>query len=318
MNFLRLLPVFGIALIGAAPAFAADKVHLGKAEAVPLSFIPADIGVEKGFFAKYGLDVEISDMGGDAKLQQALAAGSLDFGMGSGPSMAFAVKGSPSIAVAAFAAEPRNMIVLVNADSPLKTVDDLKGKLIGVSSKGSLTDWLANRIAVRENWEPGSIRTLGLGTFDASFAAVRTHQTDAMVTAVEKGLQFEQQGIGRILLGFETIAPHFHTHVVLARRALITENPDLVTRFLKGFFAAIHFMKTNKDESVAIAAKNLRQDPAVMSHSYDREIAMLENDGHFDPEAIALLKESFVEMGTLPEKPRDDQMFVSTFVPVKP
>jgi ABC-type nitrate/sulfonate/bicarbonate transport system substrate-binding protein len=318
MNALRLLPLLGIALFGTSPAFAADKVHLGKAEAVPLSFIPADIGVEKGFFAKYGLDVEIADMGGDAKLQQALAAGSLDFGLGSGPSMAFAVKGSPSIAVAAFAAEPRNMVVVVTADSPIKTVEDLKGKMLGVSSKGSLTDWLANRIAVREKWEPGSIRTLGLGSFDANFAATRTHQTDGMVTAVEKGYQLEQQGIGRILFGFETIAPHFHTHVVLARRTLIAENPELVTRFLKGFFAAIHFMKTNKAESVAIAAKNLRQDPEVMSRAYDREIAMLEDDGHFDPEAIALLKESYVEMGTLPEKPTDAQMFVSKFVPVTP
>lgn len=311
--------LLGVFVCGAAHASkAADTIHLGKAEAVPWTFIPADIAVEQGFFAKYGLDVEITDMGGDAKLQQAMAAGSLDFGLGSGPAMAFAAKGAPAMAVAAFAGSPRNMVIVVAADSPLHDTEDLKGTLIAVSSIGSLTDWLAKRIGVQSGWGPTSVRTLGLGTFDASFAAVRTHQVDGMVTAAEMGYQLEAKHTGRILTGLEDYAPHFITHVVFARRQLIADKPDLVARFLKGFFSAIRFMKKNKIETTIIAARVLHQDPEVMSRAYDREIAMMEDDGSFDPQAIEVLKQSWVEMGTLPDKPADDLLFATKFVPINP
>ena len=55
-----------------------------------------------------GLDVEISTFRGDGQLQQALAAGSVDFGFGSGPGMGYASKGVPAHAVAAVANRPAN------------------------------------------------------------------------------------------------------------------------------------------------------------------------------------------------------------------
>jgi hypothetical protein len=55
-----------------------------------------------------------------------------------------------------------------------------------------------------------------------------------------------------------------------------------------------------------------------MDKTYDYEISMLETDGHFDPEAVAVLKDSFVGMGILTEKPADDQLFTTKFLPVKP
>src|SRR5208282_2021765 len=121
------------------------------------------------------------------KLQQALAADSVDFGLGSGPSMAFAVKGSPVIAVAAFAAEPRNISVVVAPDSAIKTVADLKGKLLAVTTAGSLTEWLAKRIGVQEGWGPGGVRTIALGPFEAFMSALKTNQIDGMMVATEKG-----------------------------------------------------------------------------------------------------------------------------------
>ncbi len=133
---LRLVAIgFALAIASEfAPASAADTVHAGKAAAPVWTFTLLDIGIEQGIFAKYGLDVDITSFAGDAKIQQAMASGSIDFGLGSGPSMAFAVKGIPVIAVAAFAREPRNLGIIVAADSPAKTAADLKGKLVGVPS----------------------------------------------------------------------------------------------------------------------------------------------------------------------------------------
>ena len=79
-----------------APAHAAEKLRVGKAVAFAWTFTPLDIGIQTGIFAKHGLEIEASDATGDAKLQQALTADSLDVGIGSGPGMAFMAKGVPS------------------------------------------------------------------------------------------------------------------------------------------------------------------------------------------------------------------------------
>jgi NitT/TauT family transport system substrate-binding protein len=314
----------GTLLVGAAllaciaAASAADKVRAGKAADVAWTFTVLDVGMAQGIFQKYGIDVDISAYGGDAKLQQALASNSLDFGLGSGPSMAFTVKGAPSIAVAAFAAEPRNISITVKADSAIKTVADLKGKLVGVTTAGSLTEWLAKQMATQEGWGENGIRIAALGTFQASLPALETNQIDGIVVAVESGYQLEEKHVGRIVVGMERYAPHFITHVVFARKELVQQNPDVVRRFLQGFFATIHFMKTNKEATIAVGEKILNLSPEVMNKTYDYEISMFEDDGHFDPQALATLRKSFVDMGTLPAAPTDAQLFDSQFVPVKP
>ena len=300
------------------PAAAADQVRAAKASNVAWSFIELDLGVEQGIFAKNGIDLEISALGGDAKLQQALAAGSIDFALGSGPSMAFAAKGAPAKAVAAFAGAPRNISVIIANDSTIKSVADLKGKLLGVTTAGSLTDWLAHRIAVAEGWGLDGIRTVALGTFDAATSALVTHQIDGNMGATEAGYLLEEKGQAHDLVGMEKYAPNFITHVVFARNDLVASNPDLVSRFLKSFFGSIALMKANKEKTVEVAQSVLHMSPAVADKTYDYEISMLETDGHFDPAAVAVLKDSFVDMKILDSKPSDDQLFTTQFIPVKP
>ncbi len=305
-------------LAGIGSAAAADKAHVGKAQGAAWTFLPVNVGVEQGFFAKEGLDIEIIDLAGDAKVQQALAAGSVEFGLGSGPGMAFAVKGSPAIAVAAFAGPPRNISATVLADSSVKTVADLKGKLISVSTAGSLTDWLTRQMALREGWGPDGVRIVALGAIDAAVAALKARQVDAVVLATEAGFQLEERKEGRIIVGMDKYAPRFITHVVFAQKHLVQDDPALVVRFLKGFFASIAFMKANKAAVTALSERVLHFSPTVASRSYDYEIAMFEGDGRFDPPSVETLKRSFAEMGTLDRKPDDDELFTTKFLPIKP
>jgi len=296
----------------------ADKVHVAKSADVAWTFVVLDIGQQLGIFAKYGIDVEISALAGDAKVQQALAAQSIEFGLGSGPSMAFVAKGAPVYAVAAFAAEPRNISVVVGPNSPIKTVADLKGKKLSVTTAGSLTDWLAHRIGVQEGWGTDGVTTVALGAFAASLAALRTGQIDGMMAAIEAGYGLEEKGEGKILVGMEKYAPKFITHVVYARKDLIADKPDVVSRFLKGFFATIAFENANKEKTTEIAMQVLRQSKPVMDRTYDYEISMFEDDGRFDPAAVEVIKDSFVGMGILDHKPPNEELFTTKFVPVKP
>src|SRR5215471_19029075 len=120
--------VVAIGLALAAPTGAAEKLRVGKAVPEAFSFVPLDIGMKKGFFQKYGVEAEAVAFAGDAKMQQAMASDSIDIALGSGPAMAFIVKGSPVKAIAAMAGPPLLLTLVVRDDGTVKTVADLKGK----------------------------------------------------------------------------------------------------------------------------------------------------------------------------------------------
>jgi NitT/TauT family transport system substrate-binding protein len=314
----RIALIAALALIGTPAAHATDHVRVGKAQSTAWTFLPVDVGVEEGFFAKQGVDIEETSLGGDAKVQQALAAGSIDFGLGSGPGMALAVKGGVAIGVAAFADSPRNISMVVLPDSPIKKIADLKGKLIAVSTVGSLSDWLSKQMAIQEGWGQDGVHTVPLGAAAASLAALKAKAVDALIIATEAGLQLEERKEARIVTTMDRYAPHFITHVVFTQKSRVASNPGQVERFLKAFFASIAFMKAHKEQTSVIAEHVLDDSPAVAHNVYDSEIGMLNDDGRFDPQAVAVLKQSYVDMGTLAEKPADDVLFTTQFLPVKP
>jgi len=315
MNSIKALLVLSLLMVSAAQAN--DRVRVGKSQASAWTFLLIDIGIEHGFFAKQGIEIESADLAGDAKLQQGLAAGSIDFGLGSGPGMAFAAKGSPVIAVAAFAGPPRNIGAIVLRDSNIEKVTDLKGKTIAVSTTGSLSDWLAKQMAIQEGWGQDGIRAAPLGAIPTSIAALKTKQVDAVVLAVEAGLRLEEQNEGRVLATMDRYAPNFITHVVFAQKSLVASNPDLVRRFLQGFFDAIAFLKTHKEETSRLAERVLLHSPSLARKVYDLEAGMFSDDGRFEPLAITTLKKSFIDMKTLRSEPADAELFTTQFVPIK-
>ncbi len=317
-SFLPIVALLGGAVALAAPAVAADKVRVGKAVGSMWVFVPMDIGVEQGIFAKYGLDVEVSTMTGEAKMAQGLTANSLDIGLAGPQGAALSVKGAPLLGVAVLTNQPRNFAVVVAADSPIKTVADLKGKQVSGASAGGLPEWLVRHLAVTQGWGPDGIKSIALGSPSASLAAVQTHQVDAMMTATATGISLEEQGKGRIVTTMGDSVPKFHTEIIFARTGFMQDNPDVLKRFLKGVFASIDFVKKNKDKTDETAARILNLSPAIMGKIYDSEISTFSKDGSFDPEALAVLKQSFIDMAILPEKPTDDQIITTKFVPITP
>ena len=300
-----------------APAHAAEKLRVGKAVAFAWTFTPLDIGIQTGIFAKHGLEIEASDATGDAKLQQALTADSLDVGIGSGPGMAFMAKGVPAKAVAAMAGVPRNMAVMVGYNSTAKAVDDLKGKKLGVTTVGSLTDWIGKRINTLKGWGAEGITTVPIGGMPPARAAIKTGQIDGYIGALETGYALEEAKEWRVITTATPFVDQFITHVFFVREDVIAKRPEAVRAFLKGWFETIAFMKANKDKTVEITSKVLNLSPAVIGRAYDEQIPIFSTDGTFDPKAVTALKQSFIEMGLLKEIPDDRVMFTTQFVPVK-
>jgi ABC-type nitrate/sulfonate/bicarbonate transport system substrate-binding protein len=306
-----------LALSLVSPASAAEKLRVGKAVAFAWTFTPLDVGIQAGIFAKHGLEIEASAFGGDARMQQALAADSIDVGIGSGPGMAFMAKGVPAKAVGAMYGVPRNMAVMADYNQPIRTVDDLRGKKLGVTTVGSLTDWIGKRINAQKGWTTNGITTVPIGGMQPARAAVKTGQLDGYIGALESGYQLEENKEWRVITSAAPFVDHFITHVFFAREDLIAKRPEAVRAFLKGWMDTIAFMKANKDKTVEITSKVINVSPSVAGRAYDEQVPNFSTDGTFDPKSVALLKQSFIEMGLLKETPDDKVMFTTQFVPVK-
>ncbi len=304
-------------ILSATPSFGAsfELLRVGKSVPEAFSFVPLDVGMRVGLFRKYGVEIEASALSGGARLQQALAADSIDIGLGSGPEMAAIEKGSPVKAVAAMAGAPRLLALLVRPDGAVKSVADLKGRKIAVSTVNSLTAWLVSELSRQQGWGPNGIDVIPLGATPGQFAALKTHQIDGLVADIATLLQAEANGTGRILFRFGDLVKDFHIHVIFATDKLIAQRPDAIRAFLEAWFETIAFMRQDKAATIAIAKDVIHVDPVITARTYDELMPMFSADGKFDPKALAVLSQSYVDLKILPAEPDMSKFYTEEFLP---
>jgi len=298
----------------AGPAAAQQKLRVGKAVTNAFTFTPLDVGMKAGIFAKHGLTIDEYNFGGSAKLQQGLAADSIDIGIGSGPELSFVAKGAPVLGVAAMAGKPA-LLCLVVAENGPKTVADLKGKTVSSSTVGSLTTWLVRELSRQQGWGPDGIKLAYLGEEPTQLAALMTGETQGATVQIAAGYRLEEQKRGRILYRFGDIAPHFIIHVIYARKALIASDPEAIRKFLAGWFETIKYMETHKAETVDVAAPIMGVSKEIAGRAYDELMPTFSRDGKFDPEALKVLARSYVEMDLLPTEPDMSKLITEKFLP---
>jgi ABC-type nitrate/sulfonate/bicarbonate transport system substrate-binding protein len=303
-------------LLALAPAAQAEtKVRVGQPQAGTFQFVPLQVGIETGIFKRHGIEVEVASFSGGPRVQQAIAADSIDIGLGSGPELALAAKGAPEIGVAAMADAPYSVLLATLRDSPIRTAADLKGKTISISSKGSLTDWLAKELSRLQGWGSDGFKTAPLGSTAAQMAALKTNQIDGMIVEANAGYRMEEDGSGRVVVQFGNIIKTFHIYVIYARKAFAAQDPAAVRAFLAGWFETIGYMQQHRTETIAIVERSAGVSPALAARDYDELSGMFNRTGRFNPKALAVLSRSFVEMGMLPQEPDMKTLISEEFLP---
>jgi NitT/TauT family transport system substrate-binding protein len=197
----------------------------------------------------------------------------------------------------------------------VKTVDDLKGRKVAISTVGSATNWLMNEVSRQHGWGFDGFTQVPIGENSARIAALKSGAVDACVVDIGSALNFVARGDGRMLMRFGDVVQHFIMHVIFATDTAITQKPATLTAFLQGWFETIAFMRANKAKSVAIAMTVMGTDETTTSGIYDELMPMFTNDGRFDPAALKVLSRSFVEMKTLPDEPDMSKLYTEAFLP---
>jgi len=293
-----------------------DVLRVGKSVPQSFAFSVLDVGIKTGMFEKRGLNLEVSAFGGGPRLIQALSAGSLDIGLATGPDINFLVKGAPAKAVAAIADPPLEMVLLVNGETA-PSIADLKKKKIGVSGLTSLTAWLTRELSRRQGWGPDGIELVPISTISGNLALFQTRQVDGIVIDLASALKLQRGGTGKILLRYGEIIPHLDIHVALAANDLIAKRPDLVRKFLDGWFETIAYMQENRDKVLPITAEVQGADLEIAAQSYDAVMPEMTSDGRFSVDALLMLDQSFIDLGLLTEKPDLTLYYTEEFLPTR-
>jgi NitT/TauT family transport system substrate-binding protein len=300
-------------------AHALDKLIVGRSIGSAITFTPLEIGTRAGIWQRNGLDLQVISFGGDAQLQQALIANTVQVGLGSGPALAFVVKGVPVKGIGAFGKRPYNLCLAIATNSGVKSLAGLKGKRIGVTTLGSLTHWLVLETSRRNGWKGSdALVPVPLGPPAAQLAAMTRGQISGRVTTVEQAYTDEVDGVGHIELNYGDMLDAFITHVFFARNDVIAHDPEVLRRFLQGWVQTIEYMKAHQAESIQTASKVLNLRPEIVTKSFPYVLATLSTDLTFDPGALAVLSRSFLELGILPKQPDMTQLYTNQFIPARP
>jgi NitT/TauT family transport system substrate-binding protein len=315
----RIVSLIAIVLfvgLGTPCTSAADLLRVGKSPAFLFAYVPLDVGLAKGIYQKHGIELEVIAFEGASKMDIALTADSIDLALGSPMEMAAIEKGMPATAIAAIAHPVRELAILVPADSPIKSVKELRGKSIGIATVGSITEWAALELARVEGWGRDGIKTVSIGSGTGSaVAAIRAHLVDATVSNLMTGVVLEKQNQARRLALVSDYASDFIMHEISATHKAVANKPDAVHRFIAGWFEAVAFMRANKDESIRIAMTTTGLSEADETIEYDLLLPALSADGRHDPKVIDRIGDSFVELGILDHRPDMTKLYTEAFLP---
>jgi len=309
----------GLALfLPAAAATAEDTITVGKADAASTSFLPVHVGDQTGIFKKHGLALKISDFTGGSKLSQAIVAGSIDIGLGAGTELAFVAKGAPMKAVCDGLSPIPFIGVAVPYDSPVRKLDQLKGKKIGISSSGSLTDWLAKQLNQHQGWGSDGATSVAIGNGAAAvLAAFQTNAIDADISVTSNVFNWEEKHQGRLVAPASDFVGNIAASTTYASQHFIDSNPDALKRFLAAWLETIDYLVAHKAETVKIESEVTHYSEAVMTKEYDITASKFSRDCKFDAEALTNLKRAFVDQKLVDTPPDMSALYTEAFLPKK-
>lgn len=315
-NYLAAVTIVLASLLSVPLASAQTTLVVGKAAPNADPIIPVDVGEKRGIFKKHGLDLKIVDFTGGSKMTTAMTAGSIDIGDGAGTEMALVAKGAPMTAICETAGPIPFIGIGVPYDSPIHTIDQLKGKKIAFSSAGSLTEWLSKELERSQGWGPNGVTGVAIGNGASNIiSSFRAHLVDADIGVTSLFLAMEENKTGRLLFPVSKYEGNLASGTLYASNNLIKTNPQAVREFVAGWVETVNYIRTHKAEAVKIESAVAGFPEGVMSKDYDLTIGMFTKACEFDPQSLATLKRSFADLKLLPTTPDMTKLYTNAFLP---
>ena len=258
-------------LVCDAFVFAQDKVRMGLSSVSALH-TATWVAEERGLFRKYGIDAEVivTGQGGTAGIG-ALLANDIQLVSSAGDLLTSAnLRGGDTVMIAGVVNKGLQRILTI---PEIKTPADLKGKRVGVTRIGAVSQVVLLMMLQRWKMSPNDVQVMQVGSSPNMLVSLDKKGIEAAVLTIPSMFVAEDRGY-RILVDMAD-TDIFYLHTMLGTtRSYIRNNRDKVLRYLKGFLEGLAFVKQHKKESVDIVKKKLRVGPE-QERNLERSIDLL-------------------------------------------
>jgi len=258
---------------GSLPAAAADRVKLAL-PAKSMGYLPLFIAAHRGFFKDEAIDIEIPMMLPQLA-HNALMSGEVDYHGVADSALRLAARGAPLKAIFFGAMRPNYFLM---AKPQVKSVSELRGKLIGMVRFGDTVE-LATRIALsREGLDPQKDAIpIMIGLPTTRVAALAAGSIDATIAVPPDNVLLKQKGFRELL--FLGDAVEFPSNGFATTDRQLTEKRDLTKRTLRALYRGLTFARERPDDSIQIIEREWKVDNTVARASYASLAKSFSRDG---------------------------------------
>jgi ABC-type nitrate/sulfonate/bicarbonate transport system substrate-binding protein len=247
---------------------------------------------ESGAFEKYGLQGDIILITSGPVATQSLIGGDLQLVSAASNAVVNAIlNGAPIIAVGGTANRPYHRLFV---QPEINRVEDLRGKSLGVTRFGSITDNLTRILLRKYGLENAvSVRQMG-GTIEVSAA----FQNRLIAGAVTSEMRVTPPSQAKVLLQLVDMGIPYSMNMIAVQREYLRRNPDVVENAVRAYVDGLAFMHRNKERALKIIAKYSRlNDPKQIDQFYDDAMTYLDRVPRAEPEAVQTILEFMGKKG---------------------
>lgn len=258
---------------------------------------------DSGAFDKYGIPADIIFISSGPVVVQALIGGDLQGGSGASNAVINAVlNGAPIVAIGGTANRPYHRLFV---QSEINRIEDLKGKILGVTRFGSITDNLT-RILLRKYGLENSVNVRQMGGTLEVAAAFQNRQIAGAVTG---DLRVTPPSQPKILLQLIDLGIPYSMNMIAVSREMLKRDPDTAEKIVRAYSEGVAFMNQNKERALKIIAKYAHMtDPKQTEVHYRDSVTYLDRIPRAEPEAVQTILEFMGKKGVAPETFQDNSI----------
>jgi NitT/TauT family transport system substrate-binding protein len=264
------------------------KVRVG-VPSLDTDALPLLVPYKLGFFTQEGLDVELIRISASNAVT-ATTVGEMDFATVIGSSVVAASQGIPLKVIAVVHAAPMDAVV---GRRDARTMSDLRGGRLAVSSPGATTELLGRAVVKQVGMTPDQdVVMLTVGEEPNRYNALQLGQADAAILGPPVIYQAEAEGFN-VLADVGDLVP-IAMNGLVATETTLRERPELVKSFMRAYFRGLRHIRENRDEMVRyVAEAEELTDISVAEKTYERMLRVMSDDAMAPESSLA----RFVQMG---------------------
>ena len=291
----------------------ADKL-LGVHSARVMSQSMPWIAEETGLFRKYDLEFPLVYIGSSPLATAAMLGGDGELLMDGGLGIVRAyVQGT--IELVCIGGQKNILTQSILAKPPIKRLEDLRGKKVGVTRIGATTHYFAVQAFRKIGMEAGRDYTMiQTGGAPEMLAALLSGAIDAGTLSPPLDGQALGQGYQYIVYGPDLRIPQVAVGF-MTRRSTLAKRPQVLGRFMRVMAEAAKILHTDKELALKVLSKQLRlSDRKALESSYDQEIKALEPRLTIRPEAFQAILDDVAQIDPRAKKVKPEDFIDRRFL----